>query len=89
MTPPEFLLASLGDVCGLLRPSSTLRRAALRRKGLTVRVSAEKAKAPARLASFRIEIGVPGLEDETAQGGGAAGGKVVPDSQYAAQRGDH
>jgi uncharacterized OsmC-like protein len=32
--------------------------------GLTIRVTAEKALGPARLASFRIEIEVPGVSDE-------------------------
>jgi uncharacterized OsmC-like protein len=63
MTPPEFLLASLGTCAGFYAVQY-LKTRGLAAEGLTVRVSAEKAKAPARLASFRIEIGVPGLEDE-------------------------
>ena len=63
MTPPEFLLASLGTCAGFYAVQY-LKARELAADGLTVRVTAEKAKAPARLASFRIEIDVPGLEDE-------------------------
>ena len=63
MTPPEFLLTSLGTCAGFY-DLQYLRTRGLPADGLTVRVSAEKAPAPARLASFRVEIGVPGLADE-------------------------
>ncbi len=63
MTPPEFLLASLGTCAGFYAVQY-LKARDLAADGLTVRVTAEKAKAPARLASFRIEISVPGLADE-------------------------
>jgi len=63
MTPPEFLLTSLGTCAGFYAVQY-LRARGLAADGLTVRVSAEKAQAPARLATFRIEIAVPGLEDE-------------------------
>jgi uncharacterized OsmC-like protein len=63
MTPPEFLLTALGTCAGFYAVQY-LKARGLVADGLTVRVTAEKAKAPARLASFRIEIGVPGLEDE-------------------------
>ncbi len=63
MTPPEFLLASLGTCAGFYAVQY-LKARGLAAEGLTVRVSAEKAKAPARLGAFRIEIAVPGLEDE-------------------------
>jgi putative redox protein len=63
MTPPEFLLASLGTCAGFYA-AQYLKARGLAADGLSVRVSAEKEKAPARLASFRIEISVPGLEDE-------------------------
>ncbi|HEY1205495.1 MAG: OsmC family protein [Bryobacteraceae bacterium] len=63
MSPPELLLASLGSCAGFYAVQY-LKARGLAADGLTVRVSAEKAKAPARLASFRIEISVPGLEDE-------------------------
>jgi putative redox protein len=63
MTPPELLLASLGTCAGFYAVQY-LRARGLATGGLTVRVAAEKAKAPARVASFRIEVRVPGLEDE-------------------------
>lgn len=63
MTPPEFLLTSLATCAGFYAVQY-LRARGLAADGLTVRVSAEKAKAPARLAAFRIEISVPGLADE-------------------------
>jgi putative redox protein len=63
MTPPEFLLASLGTCAGFYAVQY-LRARSLAADGLTVRVVAEKAAGPARLESFRIEINVPGLTDE-------------------------
>jgi putative redox protein len=63
MTPPEFLLASLGTCAGFYAVQY-LRTRGLAAEGLTVHVAAEKATAPARLGSFRIEINVPGLADE-------------------------
>jgi putative redox protein len=62
MTPPELLLASLGT-CAAFYAVEYLRTRSLAAGGLTVRVTAEKASGPARLASFRIEINVPGLAD--------------------------
>jgi uncharacterized OsmC-like protein len=37
-------------------------------EGLEVTVTAEKAKAPARLGKFRIEVAAPGLTPEHEQG---------------------
>jgi uncharacterized OsmC-like protein len=54
-TPPELLLASLGSCAGYYA-AEYLRARKLSTEGLTVRVTAEKAKAPARLDDFRIEI---------------------------------
>jgi uncharacterized OsmC-like protein len=62
MTPPELLLASLGTCAGYYAVEY-LRTRSLSAAGLTVRVLAEKAAAPARLGSFRIELNVPGLDD--------------------------
>ena len=61
MTPPEFLLASLGT-CAAYYAVQYLRTRSLSAEGLRVRVSAEKGTAPARLTSFRIEIAMPDLE---------------------------
>ena len=62
MTPPEFLLVSLGTCAGFYA-AQYLKLHALAAEGLEVRVSAEKAKAPARLGTFRIEVIAPGLDD--------------------------
>jgi putative redox protein len=63
MTPPEFLLASLGTCAGYYA-AQYLKARSLPQDGLTVRVTAKKAPAPARLASFSIEVNVPGLEPQ-------------------------
>ena len=63
MTPPEFLLASLGTCAGFYA-AQYLRTRNLSTEGLRVRVVAEKAKAPARLGKFRIEVEAPGAEVE-------------------------
>jgi putative redox protein len=58
-TPPEFLLASLGS-CAAYYAAEYLKARKLSTEGLRVHVSAEKAKAPARLAKFQIDIEVAG-----------------------------
>jgi len=63
MTPPEFLLASLGTCAGYYA-AEYLRARSLPAAGLRVEVKAEKSLRPARLSAFRIAISVPGLEDE-------------------------
>jgi len=63
MTPPEFLLASLGTCAGFYA-AQYLKKHHLPETGLEVRVAAEKASAPARLASFRIDVTAPGLAPE-------------------------
>jgi putative redox protein len=55
MTPPELLLASLGTCAGYYG-AEYLKTRKLSAEGLRVRVTAEKAKAPPRLASFRVEV---------------------------------
>jgi len=59
MTPPELLLASLGSCAGFYA-AQYLRKHKLAAEGTLVRVSAEKAKDPARMDNFRIEVEVPG-----------------------------
>ena len=61
MTPPEYLLVSLGTCAGFYA-AQYLKARSLICTGLEVKVSAEKAKQPARLAQFRIEVTVPGLD---------------------------
>ena len=63
MTPPEFLLASLGTCAGYYAVQY-LRTRSLATEGVKVQVSAEKATAPSRLSSFRIEVVTPGLEEK-------------------------
>ena len=62
MSPPEFLLASLAT-CAAYYAAQYLKARKLPAQELKVRVSAEKATQPARLASFHIEVTVPGLDD--------------------------
>src|SRR5690242_20340786 len=63
MTPPEFLLVSLGTCAGFYA-AKYLETCKLASSGLQVRVSAEKATAPARLAQFQIEVIIPDLPPE-------------------------
>ena len=62
MSPPEFLLASLAT-CAAYYATQYLKTRGLPAGDLEVRVNAEKAAQPARLASFRIEVTAPGLDD--------------------------
>jgi uncharacterized OsmC-like protein len=61
LTPPEFLLVSLGTCAGFYA-AQYLKARGLPADGLEIRVSAEKAKLPARLGSFRIEVLAPELD---------------------------
>jgi putative redox protein len=63
MTPPEFLLASLATCAGFYA-AQYLKLHGLSSEGLEVKVSAEKAKAPARVGSFRIEVMAPAVTAE-------------------------
>ncbi len=67
MSPPELLLASLAT-CAAYYAAHYLNARGLSAGELEVRVSAEKALQPARLASFQIEVSSPGL-DERQQAG--------------------
>jgi putative redox protein len=58
MTPPELLLASLGSCAGFYAVMY-LKKHKLSAEGIRVHVSAEKAKAPARMEDFRITVDVP------------------------------
>ena len=60
-TPPEFLLVSLGTCVGYYA-LQYLKMRSLPTEGLKISVSAAKAKQPARLASFEVEVMVPGLD---------------------------
>ena len=61
MTPPEFLLSSLGTCAGFYA-ARYLQTRSLPTEGLQVKVVAEKAVQPARIGSFRIEVTAPGLD---------------------------
>ena len=67
MSPPEFLLASLGTCAGFYA-AQYLRTRSLPTEELEVRVSAEKALGPARLASFEIEVTIPKIEQRHKEG---------------------
>ena len=67
MTPPELLLASLAT-CAAWYASRYLIARGLSAETLEVRVSAEKAKQPARLSSFHIELTASGLDARTEEG---------------------
>lgn len=67
MTPPEFLLASLAT-CAAYYAAQYLKTRQLPADALKVRVSAEKARQPARLGSFRIDITAPGLDERHQEG---------------------
>lgn len=58
MTPPEFLLASLGT-CAAFYAAEYLRTRNLASSGISVSVSAEKLKGPARLGNFVIRVDSP------------------------------
>jgi len=58
MTPPELMLASLGSCAGFYA-ADYLKRQKVAVEGTKVRVTADKAKNPARLDNFKIEVEVP------------------------------
>ena len=68
MTPPELLLASLGS-CAAYYAVDYLNRNQLSSEETTVRVTAEKVKAPFRLDNFKIEVDVTAeLNDQHLKG---------------------
>ena len=58
MTPPEFLLASLG-ACAAFYAAEYLRTRNLSDRGVSVSVSAEKLKGPVRIGNFSIRVESP------------------------------
>lgn len=68
MTPPEFLLASLGSCAGYYA-ADYLKRQKLAVPGTTVHVTAEKVNGPARLENFRITVKAPVALTEEQQDG--------------------
>lgn len=67
MTPPEFLLASLGT-CAAYYALQYLRSRSLPTEDLRVKVVSEKALQPARLAKFRIDVQAPSLDERHREG---------------------
>lgn len=67
MTPPELMLASLGTCAGFYA-AQYLGARSLPSEKLEIRVVAEKALQPARLANFRLEISLPGLDKRHEEG---------------------
>ena len=61
MTPPEFLLVSLGTCAGFYA-AQYLKARSLPAEGLRIKVVAEKAAQPARLGKFQIEVTAPELD---------------------------
>jgi len=62
MSPPEFLLASLATCAGYYA-AQYLKTRRLPAEDLKVRVTAQKAAQPTRLASFEIEVTIHGLDE--------------------------
>ncbi len=58
MTPPEFLLGSLG-ACAAFYAAEYLRARGLAKAGVSVVVTADKLKAPARIGNFQVRVESP------------------------------
>jgi uncharacterized OsmC-like protein len=67
MTPPEFLLVSLGTCAGFYA-AQYLKARSLPADGLRIKVTAEKASQPARLGRFEIEVTVGELDERHREG---------------------
>ena len=77
MTPPEFLLASLGT-CAMYYAANYLKIHQVAADGMRVRVEADKASGPARLSVFRIEVELPeGLSEKDVEGARRAAEKCL------------
>jgi uncharacterized OsmC-like protein len=63
MTPPEFLLVSLGTCAGFYAVQY-LKTRSLTAEGLRIVVRADKGTQPARLARFLIEVTAPSLKPQ-------------------------
>jgi putative redox protein len=68
MTPPEFLVASLGS-CAAFYAAEYLRTRNLANSGVSVSVAAEKLKSPTRLGNFRVRVDSPVYPTAEQQGG--------------------
>lgn len=63
MTPPELLLASLGTCAGFYAVQY-LKTRGLPTRGVEVKIIAEKAAGPARLAMFTVDVQAPDVPAE-------------------------
>jgi uncharacterized OsmC-like protein len=63
MTPPEFLLVSLGTCAGFYA-AQYLKTRSLPADGLRIKVTAETDTQPARLGRFQIEVTAPELDPQ-------------------------
>ena len=63
MTPPEYMLVSLGT-CAMYYAANYLLMQKLPAEGMTLTVQADKVMGPPRLGAFRIAIDIPGVLDE-------------------------
>ena len=63
MTPPEFLLASLGTCAGYYA-AQYLKTRSLPTEPLAVKVTAEKVMQPARLGRFHLNVSAPALDPQ-------------------------
>ena len=61
MTPPEFMLVSLGTCAGFYA-AKYLEARKLSSAGLEINVTADKATQPSRIGAFHIEVIVPDLD---------------------------
>lgn len=83
MTPPEFLLGSLG-ACAAFYAAEYLRTRKIATGGVAVLVTAEKLKAPARLGNFRIQVNSP-VSLTAEQKWIDAFGRALPGKEYSPQ----
>ena len=68
MTPPEFLLASLGS-CAAFYAVQYLKTRSLDDRGVEVSVTADKLKQPSRIGNLRIHVACPlPLRDDQKEG---------------------
>ena len=67
MTPPEFLLASLGTCAGFYA-AQYLKTRSLPAEGLKIKVTAEKMRQPARLDRFQMSVTTPDLDPKDQAG---------------------
>jgi uncharacterized OsmC-like protein len=67
MTPPEFLLASLGTCAGFYA-AQYLKTRSLPTEPLAVTVTADKVMHPARLGHFHVDVETPALDPQHEEG---------------------